>query len=869
MCHKKLIFTIYIICCAFITWAQVTDEFTDGDFTHGPEWTASSISGEADFIINPSFELQSNGPSASAGIWISTAGDPTYINGLLTWQFDVRYTNSPSSSNYIEIFLFSSKVDLSDNPAGYYLRLGESGSGDGIDLFKTTSATPIVEDPMATVASGIDITLKVTRDNEGLWTVFYDEGSGFQTVGSAIDTEFIPEGHFGFVVHHTSSRNSGFFFDNITLPFPDETPPQVLVAHFLSANELGVLFSKEIDESTAINTSNYSLSEIGNPDGITYFEDSVVLNFSSEFHNDSYYNFTITDIEGVNGIPVEIYTGSLYYFVPDVASYNDVLINEILADPEPVNDLPAAEYIELYNHSEKTVDIAQWQFSDENTAATMDPYIFRPGEYLIICAEADTAGFSDHGEVIGLTSWPSLNNGGDILTLRNGSGGLIDSIAYDDAWYTSTEKREGGWSLERIDPYNTCSGENNWAASEDTSGGTPGRQNSVYSNQPDLTTPQLIAAIATSPDTIKLTFNETLDAASIASASVSIVPERLVAQVQPEPSLRILTVILNEPLSPQQDYTITVNNVMDCSHNIINEANSILFRLLEEAEQLDIVINEILFDPIGDGVDFLEIYNRSEKYINLKDLKVANAENQAGDSLQVNSSYTVVSTDLIIGPGRYLAITEDALALSEQYPKAEQKNLFEISNLPAYPNDNGIAVIINQQQNIVIDWFAYDEEMHSSLLDHVEGVSLERVSTEEETNKTDNWKSAVINEGFATPGYFNSQSREVSVNQGTIKIEPKVIVPDGNGQEDFAQIMYEFNQAGMATTVGVYDVNGRLIKEISNNDFVGLSGFYTWDGTDAHGRKVRTGYYIVLIETFDNQGHVNLYKKKVIVGTKF
>ena len=77
------------------------------------------------------------------------------------------------------------------------------------------------------------------------------------------------------------------------------------------------------------------------------------------------------------------------------------------------------------------------------------------------------------------------------MVLEGPEGLVIDSVYYRDTWYQNTAKENGGYSLEKIDPLNTCGEMNNWKASADENGGTPGKVNSVFANNIDILPPKI------------------------------------------------------------------------------------------------------------------------------------------------------------------------------------------------------------------------------------------------------------------------------------------------------------------------------------------------------------------------------------------
>ena len=55
---------------------------------------------------------------------------------------------------------------------------------------------------------------------------------------------------------------------------------------------------------------------------------------------------------------------------------------------------------------------------------------------------------------------------------------------------------------------------------------------------------------------------------------------------------------------------------------------------------------------------------------------------------------------------------------------------------------------------------------------------------------------------------------------------------------------------------------------MGQNQILGTSGTYSWTGTDAAGRRVLPGNYVLVVQLFDLTGRVKVIKKMVVVATK-
>jgi len=856
---RRIITVGIILFSAFVCRAQFVDDFSDGDFVTNPAWTPDQ---PTNWLVAGG-QLQSNSTTINSTYSIST---PSTLSTNAQWEFYVNLQFNTSSLNYVDIYLASSNASLV-SADGYFIRIG--GTTDEVSLYKSTAGVASVlingQDGI-TNASNTKLKIKVTRDASNFWKLERDAtgiGNAFVTEGAPLqDNSFTSSAFFGIrIAQSTASFFNKHFFDDFVIgPLQlDKTPPKLLSANAISPSQLDLVFDEALEISSAEATANYTVDQnVGSAISAQLQSDqkSVRVSFAKNFPNGIQSQLLISGVKDLLGNTITSQSQSFLYFLAVPTQPKDVRITEIFADPIPQIGLPDEEYIEIFNRSANPVDLKGWKLSDGSSTSTFPTQIILPNEYWIVTATSSVSKFLGYGKTIGLSNFPTLNNDGDVLTLSKDV--TIDSIRYQSFWYRDEDKQSGGWSLELIDPENTCGEANNWASSDDVKGGTPGKQNSIFANKPDLTGPRLLSVVAAST-ILQLWFDEKLEKPLGNIEFVIDPPIAISTFMFANSELTSLRLELAQSLSKGILYTVQIKQLRDCAGNFIQPAFAeATFALPELADSLDVVINEILFNPRTGGVDFVEVFNRSTKYINLKNFSIANYPDGA-----IQNSKTIM-VDLLLAPNAFLAFTSDTSVLKTQYPKGVQKN-FYLMNLPSFNDDQG-TVALAADNGRVIDAAAYDEAWHIALLKEVEGVSLERISSEQSSIEPTNWRSASSVAGFATPGYINSNSRpDLTISVDAIQVEPIIFSPNRPGQ-DFSKINYRFAQPGFAASVKILDQQGRQVKELANNETLGYEGFFRWDGDQDNGNKARLGYYVVWIEVFNANGIVKTFRERIILA---
>jgi len=1093
--------------------SQFNDAFTDGDFSNNPTWQGEEIN----FEVDANNQLHLNAPAVTDKSHLFT---PSVAIDTASWQCYVRLEFNPSASNKARIYLVSDQSNLEGSLNGYFIQLGNTE--DEVSLYRQTgtSVTEIIDGTDGLLNESIvEVLVKATRDTDGNWELLADTSltSSFASQGTVQDTTSQSSQYFGVLCDYTSTRSDKFYFDDFIVTgnaYLDVEAPEITSVIATSATNLQITFNEPIDQASAETLGNYSISNgIGNPASATLTSPTIVeLSFTSSFPIGTALTLTTNQVTDLSGNPIVNASNPFTFYEFDVAAFKDIVINEIMADPTPSFGLPELEYVELFNASNKLIDISGLVFSDASSSGSVTSFeVLAPGEYVILCDVDNTAAFSAYGRVVGLSSLPGLNNDGDDVSIAIDSV-IIDQLSYNLSWYNDPIKDDGGYSLELINPLTPCGGKNNWTASLNASGGTPGLQNSVFNVDPDITSPLVQEVSIVSLSKIQIDFNEVMDSASLVNGNYTIDNGITIQSVEPGAFFESVALSLSPNLDSSVIYTLSIAGQSDCVGNDIT-SSSFEFGIGSSPEPFDLIINEIypiLSETSGlPNAEFLEIYNRSEKLISTEGIMISDASsfsslfsgailpgeyiivcddahealfstfgkvipcgslpslNNAGDDLQLLTEKTIVErvtysdewfrdaqksdggwslerinpndlcgissnwreSDAALGgtPGQensifdaspappvsiesaqfvssvsiemnfssrldsmnnsayvngesysmildasfnsallssaeifdggqvyfieidslencagissynltyelylhdsgdvvinevlfnprgsgsdfvelintaqsninlegwslgyydskdslrfnsiatnqksigalgFKALCEDANDVVANYPFAVIENL-HLMDLPNYPNSEG-SVILFDQLGRQMDRFDYTEDLHFSLLDDLDGVSLERLSASRASNDPGNWHSASSTENYATPGYQNSQDYANANAEAGVVLSSEFISPDNDGYQDVVNINYNFPSAGYSMTVHVFNDRGVEIKTVASNQLIGSTGSFTWDGTNDNGEKAAMGIHIILVEAFNLKNEKEKFRLPVVVAS--
>jgi hypothetical protein len=718
--------------------AQINDNFSDGNFTANPVWSGDNTK----FTVAAN-ELWLNAPVVADVAFLSTQST-VMVN--TTWEFYNRMAFNPSSSNFCRFYLVSDQRNFNaPNINGYYVELGRSA--DEVSLYKVVNgtATRIIDGPdnMLNVAA-CTTRVRVTRTGS-LWELFVDSlgGTIFNSLGTFSDAS-VNETYFsGAYCKYTSTRSDKFFFDDVIATgtnWGDVGGPSV-VGHSATSNIISIQLNEPVNAAGLI-PANFSLNN-----GLTVVavdEDSldakkIHVTASGPFVVNTVYNLGITTLTDLSG---NITSGIVYPFVLHATIPGELVINEIMADPTPQNGLPDAEFIELRNNSIYPISLNNWILRVGATNKLLPGYVVDPGEFVILADAGDTALFSPTVKKIGITTFPGLTNGGVNVEILDTGNVPIDVVNYDLTWYHDPNRDDGGFTLERINPVDICLGSDNWRASLDFSGGTPGAENSVFD-----TTDIAIGVNTFWIDSIHLlvVFNQLMDPSTLILGNFTLT------------NLTGLTVLSNDscvltlssPLSPNTVFTLTLAaGVADCEGTTLGTPFNV--NVVNYTPQLfDVLIDELMIDetpvitlPLS---EYIELRNSNPFPLNISNWTlVVNGNNY------VLGNYTIPADSFIV------LVHENNTTL---FPGL---NVGGITSFGGITNESGILELYHSS-GMLFHSMKYSIDYYDVAGKDDGGWSLEMIDPTQPCLRNINWTASNDPSG-GTPGRRNSYTNTITDN---------------------------------------------------------------------------------------------------------
>ena len=645
----------------------------------------------------------------------------------------------------------------------------------------------------------------------------------------------------------------------------DTTPPELSeVTPNEAADSLRIIFSEPLDPST-VTTGAVSLTpSSAGLDAVEPAPDdaaAIQVDLSAPLPTGDY-TLTVTGVADARGNTLTNATATFFVFQPETPTPGDIVVNEILYDPDT-----GSEYVELYNRSESTFDVADLSFSDNRNvpmSITDAATPLRPGAYVVLVDDADAfATVFPSVDAIAVAGWPALNNGGDTPTLWLGET-VSDAVPYTDAWGGGDDL-----ALERKDPGGPSDASINFGSSTAAAGGTPGAENSIF--EIDTTPPTLTFAEQTTDTTVVAYSSEPLDPSTIRPDAFALDDTR------PETAVLMQATVVQLTFASIDGGRLTAQGLTDLSGNRQPETT---IALAVQPTRRDVAVTEIMFDPLADDFDdrpnqpeYVELRNRSDGLLALSRLRITDQPDEDGeaDTLRIGRRAALPPNGFAIA---YAAdAVTDAPATQSLLARAFPDTDFSAETIALLPVDasslgltnGGDLIHLQGADGATLDSVAYDPDWHAEAVEETKGTSLERISATGPSNDASNWTSSTSLAG-GTPGQPNAIALPPpeGAPEQTLSVEPSPFSPDREGG---TRIRYRLGDAPTLVRARIYDARGRKVRTLEDTRLVGPTGELLWNGRNDEGNRVRIGVYVVLFEAVDaTGGTVTREKAPVVVG---
>jgi hypothetical protein len=450
------------------------------------------------------------------------------------------------------------------------------------------------------------------------------------------------------LVQDTSSNHNAC--SNISRTFVigsvDFTPPGITLLTVVSKTALDVLFNEAVDQTTAETESNYVVAP-GSINPSSALRDGgnlalVHLTFSSNLPA-GHDTITVNAVQDTS-VNHNACSNLVRRFSIPLAEEGDVVINEIMYNDTASTD---NEWVELYNRTASPIDLSYWLILDAPTyPPASEGAFYLPSGTSIPAHGYLVAGRVALPEIAGAVlgtqyygSWTLGNTGDNVGLYSDTTGGMrIDGYATANGllFYPNKSPNNSGASIEK------CVEDSPWPADSATGWHastnwfshtgryrfcTPGTVNTTCN---DVTPPTIDSVIVESNTAIIVVFTDQLrpdSAVVVTHYSVNLgIGTPGTAMIVTNDGGNKVRLTFGATMPPNV-YTLTVNNVMDLSNNLIAANSTKQFTV--GTPEFNIVINEVMPNPaaVADASgEWFEIYNVAASPVDMSNWQVTDGE---------------------------------------------------------------------------------------------------------------------------------------------------------------------------------------------------------------------------------------------------
>lgn len=488
---KQFILFLFLL-LPFCVNSQVNETFDGPEIGSANPWRVDS----AGFFVKDG-RLQFDASRRAKGIHTIKLDIPYHVDGM-EWMFDVSFSYKPTNNNNVRAFVYATGEPTD---VAYFIQVGHNEGNVSLYSWPPSSEPQrVIKGRGGILAKGSNsVRVKLTLENNSklvLYTrlntesYFHKEGE-CKVVSSGVRKSGVLNLQCRYQA--ASMDNMITSFDNIIVsdhitptplepdepdepddPAPSpEDPPLLIGIEPMTLSSLQFTFDKPVDIKDAV----FSISSIGDAYRIGYADEETMTRvntlFSKEMKVGTNYTISYKGLTDLSGNRLPTYSEDLKLSAdgeeePGAIPVGSVLINEVMADPKGLKELPETEYVELHNTTGNALSLAGWQFVYGGSAKKIGNIRLPAKGYAVLYRSGREIKVDAGGLAVPMDDFPAaLANAGKELQLRDASDEVIDKVSYAKATPAkSWERTSSGWYL-----------------STDPRGGTPGSANSSSSGE--------------------------------------------------------------------------------------------------------------------------------------------------------------------------------------------------------------------------------------------------------------------------------------------------------------------------------------------------------------------------------------------------